>query len=95
MKPPTHRSPTHPGEMLLEEFLKPMKLTQMQFARHVGWTCAKLSEIIHGKRGVSPDAALTLGEAFKMEPEFWLHLQLAWDVWHAKHLHKSIPPIAA
>ena len=52
---PKHRRPTHPGEILLEEFLRPFGVSQAQFARHVGWTYAKLNEIIHEKRGITPD----------------------------------------
>ena len=87
---PKNRPPTHPGEMLLEEFLKPLGLTQKEFAKHVGWTYARLNEIIHAKRGISAESALTLGEAFKMEPEFWLNLQQNWDLWYAKKQHKTV-----
>lgn len=90
---PSKRSPTHPGEMLLEEFLKPMGLTQKEFAEHVGWTYARLSEIVHAKRGISADSALTLCEAFQMEPEFWLNLQRDWDLWHAHKQHKHVEPL--
>lgn len=90
---PKFRKPTHPGEMLLKEFLKPMKVSQKAFARHVGWTYARLNEIVHGKRGISADSALTLAEVFKMEPEFWLNLQSQWDLWQAKQVHQPAMPI--
>lgn len=90
---PKHRPPTHPGEMLLKEFLEPMGITQTDFAEHISWTYARLNEIVNGKRGVSADSALTLGEAFKMGPEFWLNLQLSWDLWHANKTHKKVQPI--
>lgn len=90
---PTHREPTHPGEMLLEEFLKPMGISQREFARHIGWTPAKLSEIIKGKRGLSYDAALDLADTFNMEVQFWINLQMAYDLWHALRVHTKKPPI--
>ena len=92
---PTNRAPTHPGEMLLEEFLKPMCITQSDFAKHLGWSFTRINEIVNGKRGISADTALALSEAFEMEAEFWVNLQLAWDLWHAKQKHKPVPPIAA
>lgn len=90
---PTNRPPSLPGEMLLEEFLKPMNLTQKQLAAHLGWTYAKLNEIVHGKRGITPETALDLADALNMEPEFWLNLQRDWDLWHAKQVHKTIVKI--
>lgn len=90
---PKNREPTHPGVMLLKEFLEPMSLTQKDFAAHVGWTYARLNEIVHGKRGISADSALTLGDAFQMEPDFWLNLQKNWELWHAMQYHKHIKPL--
>ena len=90
---PSDRSPTHPGEMLLEEFLKPMNLTQKTFSSHLGWTYAKLNEIVHGKRGITPETALDLADTLSMEPEFWLNLQRDWDLWRAKQHHKSVAKI--
>lgn len=87
---PKNRPPTHPGEMLLKEFIEPMGLTQKQVASHLGWTYARLNEIIHGKRGVSAESALAFADAFGMPPEFWLNLQHAWDLWHAKRKHKTL-----
>ncbi|MEA2114797.1 MAG: HigA family addiction module antitoxin [Thermodesulfobacteriota bacterium] len=72
---PKYRSPTHPGEMLLEEFLKPLNISQSTLARHLGWPYARLNEIINGKRGVTAASALDLGEALMTGPEFWLNLQ--------------------
>jgi len=80
---PSHRAPTHPGEMLLEEFLKPMKLSQSEFAGHLGVSFPRLNEIIRGKRGVTPDTALRLERVLGMAADFWLGLQLDWDLWHA------------
>ena len=90
---PKKRPPTHPGEMLLKEFLEPMGITQKQFAEHLGWTYARLNEIINARRGVSAESALAFADAFKMEPEFWLNLQRDWDLWHALQKHKDIKTI--
>jgi addiction module HigA family antidote len=90
---PKYRSPSHPGEILLKDFLEPMALSQKAFAIHIEWTYARLNEIIRGKRGVSADSALTLAEAFNMEPEFWLNLQRDWDLWHSKKTHQKVQPL--
>jgi len=90
---PKHRAPTHPGEMLLKEFIEPINMTQKELARHLGWTYARLNEIIRGKRGVSADSALALADAFQMEPDFWLNLQKNWDLWHASRKHKHVEPL--
>lgn len=92
---PKNRKPTHPGEMLLEEFLVPMGLTQKQLADHLNWTSAKLSEIVNARRGLTAESALALADAFGMEAEFWLNLQLGWDLWHATQGHVPIKKIAA
>ena len=67
---PKNRPPTHPGEMLLEEFLKPLGVSQKEFAVHLGWTYARLNEIVNGKRGVSADSALAFGESVKYRGRF-------------------------
>jgi addiction module HigA family antidote len=82
---PTHGAPTHPGEMLLEEFLKPLQMTQTELARQIGVSYPRVNELIHGKRGITPDTALRLEALFGMEAQFWLNLQLAWDLYHAQH----------
>jgi addiction module HigA family antidote len=79
----TNRPPTHPGEMLLEEFLKPLALTQRELAEHLGVSYPRVNELIHGKRGVTPDTALRLEQLFGMEAQFWLNLQMAWDLYQA------------
>lgn len=91
---PKKRSPTHPGEMLLREFLEPMGITQVEFARHLGWPYARLNEIVNGKRGVTAASALSFGEALKTGPEFWLNLQRDWDLWHEQKKHKPVSPLA-
>lgn len=80
---PTHRPPTHPGEMLLEEFLKPFGVTQSAFAVRLGVSFPRLNEVIRGKRGVTPDTALRLARVTGMSADFWLGLQQDWDLWHA------------
>jgi addiction module HigA family antidote len=80
---PKNRPPTHPGEMLLEEFLKPLDLTQRELAEHLGVSYPRVNELIHGKRGVTPDTALRLEQLFGMEAQFWLNLQMAWDLYQA------------
>ena len=82
---PTHRPPTHPGEMLLEEFLKPYQMTQKELADRLGISFVRVNELVNGKRGVTPDTALRLERLFGMEAQFWLNLQLAWDLYHAQH----------
>jgi len=82
---PKNRPPTHPGEMLLEEFLKPMKFTQSDFAVRLGVSFPRLNEIVKGRRGVTPDTALRLAKVLGMSAEFWLGLQANWDLWNAMH----------
>ena len=88
---PKQRPPTHPGEMLWEEFLKPAQITQTELAAHLGWTYTRLNEIIQGHRGISAASALALGEALGTGPEFWLNLQRDWDLWHSLQKHKKVP----
>lgn len=90
---PKYRPPTHPGEILLKEFLEPLDLTQTELARHLGWPYARLNEIIKGKRGITAASALDLGEALQAGPEFWLNLQRNWELWHSMQKHKHIPPL--
>src|SRR5436190_2290651 len=73
-------NPFHPGEMLLEEFLRPMGITQVSFAEKLGWTPARLSELIHGKRGITADAALDLAAALGTSPKLWMNLQATYDL---------------
>ena len=78
MKQP--KNPFHPGEMLLEEFLDPMGINQSQFAQKVGWTRARLNELIKGKRGVTADAALDLAKALGTSAKLWMNLQATYDL---------------
>lgn len=82
---PTHRAPTHPGVILLEEFLKPLDLSQAAAAEKLHISTNRLNEIIRGKRGVTADTALRLSKLFKTSPEFWMNLQTAYDLYEAKH----------
>ena len=82
---PTHGPPTHPGEMLMEEFLKPLNMTQTELAQRIGVSYPRVNELIHGRRGITPNTALRLERLFGMEAQFWLNLQLAWDLYHAQH----------
>ena len=86
---PKNRKPTTPGEMLLKEFLEPLGMTQKALAEHLGWTYTRLNEIVNGKRGVSAETALSLGDVFNMEPEFWLNLQRNLDLWEASQSHET------
>ncbi len=82
---PTHRRPVPPGEILLREFLEPLEIAQAAFAKRIGVTAARLSEIIHGKRPVTMDTALRLERALGMKAESWLRMQLAVDMYDALH----------
>lgn len=96
---PKNRPPTHPGEMLLEEFLKPMGMTQTELADRIHVSYPRINEIINGRRGVTPDTALRLSRLFGTSAEFWLNGQRNWDLWHALHSEAaseldSIKPVA-
>jgi antitoxin HigA-1 len=80
---PTAVPPVHAGEMLLEEFLKPLGISQSAFAVRLGVSFPRLNEIVRGKRAVTPDTALRLAQVTGMSADFWLGLQSDWDLWHA------------
>jgi addiction module HigA family antidote len=86
---PTHREPTHPGEMLLEEFLIPMDLTQRELAEGIHVPYQRVNEIVNGKRGVTPSTALRLAKFFGNSEGFWMNLQLRWDLYHTKESEAS------
>ena len=90
---PKNRKPSHPGEILLHDFLEPMKRTQQDFAKHLDWTYAKVNEIVNGKRGVSEEAALCFSDALGTSPQFWLNLQANYDLWRAQQAHKKVKPL--
>jgi addiction module HigA family antidote len=76
------RDPTSPGEMLLEEFLKPLKLTQSAFAAHIGVSFKRINEIVNGRRAVTPETAWLLSQALGTTPQFWMDLQTTYDLVH-------------
>ena len=80
---PTHRAPTHPGEMLLEEFLTPMGLTQKKLADSIHVPYQRINEIINERRGITPKTALRLAKFFRVSADFWMNLQLRWDLYYA------------
>ena len=82
---PSGRVPTHPGTMLRDEFLEPLGMSQVELAAWIGASYPRINELIHGKRGVTPDTALRLEQAFGMDAQFWLNLQLVWDLYQARH----------
>ncbi|MCW5199777.1 HigA family addiction module antidote protein [Desulfobulbus sp. F1] len=97
---PAHRPPTHPGEMLAEEFLKPLAITKTEFARHLDIPYSRLNNIIKGKSSVTPDTALRLSQVMGMSADFWLGLQQDWDLWQAMHRPEAraifrLKPLAA
>ncbi len=81
---PENRIPTHPGEILLEEFLNPLGLSQVAFAGHIGVPVQRVNEIVRGKRGITPESAWLFAEAFGTSPEFWLNLQSNYDLVRSK-----------
>ena len=81
---PTRRAPTHPGEMLREEFLIPMGLTQRQLADAIRVPYQRVNDIVNGRRGITPSTALRLARFFGMSPDFWMNLQLRWDLYFAR-----------
>lgn len=77
---PENRIPTHPGEILLEDFLIPLGMSQVAFARYIGVPLQRINEIVRGKRGVTPESAWLFAQAFGTTPEFWLNLQNNYDL---------------
>jgi addiction module HigA family antidote len=77
---PQNRIPTHPGEILSEEFLKPLDISQVALAAHLGIPVQRVNEIVRGKRGITPDTAWKLAQAFENSPGFWLNLQANHDL---------------
>ena len=81
---PTNREPTHPGEMLVEEFLAPMEITQRELANAIHVPYQRVNELVNKKRGVTPSTALRLARFFGVSPGFWLNLQVRWDLYQAQ-----------
>ena len=80
---PKQRKPTHPGVVLLKDFLEPLGMTQMELARSIGVSVQRINTLIAGKRGITAASALLLSQKFKTTPEFWMNLQNAWDLYEA------------
>lgn len=89
---PSKRMPTHPGEILLEEFLVPLGLSQVELAAHLRVSLQRINSIVRGKRAVTPETAWLLAQAFSTSPEFWLNLQAAHDLAAARP-DKAIRPV--
>ena len=87
---PTNRIPTHPGEMLLEEFLTPMGITQKDLADNIEVPYQRINEIINGRRGITPSTALRLAKFFNMSADFWMNLQLRWDLYFAQQAENKV-----
>ncbi|MBI3253106.1 MAG: HigA family addiction module antidote protein [Candidatus Omnitrophica bacterium] len=81
---PSHRQPSHPGEILLHEFLGPMKWSQIELAHRMGVPIQRVNTLVNGKRDVTAETAVLLGLALKTTPEFWMNLQCAYDLYEAK-----------
>jgi len=86
---PTHRPPTHAGEMLLEEFLIPLGLTQQELAEAIHVPYQRVNEIINCRRGITPSTALRLGKFFSTSANFWMNLQQSWDLYHTQQTEKD------
>ena len=87
---PTHREPTHPGEMLVEEFLKPMGLNQRDLASAIHVPYQRVNELVNGRRGVTPSTALRLAKYLGMTPGFWMNLQVRWDLYQAERNESAV-----
>jgi addiction module HigA family antidote len=87
---PTNRIPTHPGKMLLEEFLDPMGISQRDLADNIHVPYQRINEIVNGRRGITPSTALRLAKFFDMSPDFWMNLQLRWDLYFAQQDENAV-----
>ena len=83
------KNPFHPGEILMEEFLEPLGMTQTAFADKIGWTRARLNELIRGKRGVTAEAALDLADVLGTSPKLWMNLQATYDLDKARRARSA------
>jgi addiction module HigA family antidote len=92
---PTHRPPTHPGEMLVKEFLEPLGVSQAEAARRMSIPFQRLNAIVKGRRSVSADTALLLEALTRWDAQIWLTLQAKWDLWHATKARGRRPKVEA
>jgi addiction module HigA family antidote len=90
---PTHRIPEHPGEVLLEEFLRPLKMSQSALAAHLGVPVQRINELVNGRRGITPETAWMLGKAFRVGPEFWMNLQTTFDLAVSRRKAEGVRPV--
>ena len=88
------KEPTHPGEMLREEFLRPMGLTQSAFAGHIGVSFKRINEIVNGKRSVTPETAWLFSQALGTTPQFWMNMQTTYDLVHTRN-SRRVQPVTA
>ena len=86
---PKFREPIHPGEMLLEEFLEPMKITQRELSSAIHVPYQRINEIINGRRGITPSTALRLARYFGMSEDFWMNIQLRWDLYRVRKFEEK------
>lgn len=86
---PTHREPTHPGEMLVEEFLHPMGISQRELAEAIHVPYQRINELVNQKRGITPSTALRLARFFGVSPGFWLNLQMRRDLYKAQQTEQA------
>lgn len=89
MRIPTNREPTHPGEILCEEFLLPMNITQRELANAIHVPYQRINELVNKKRGVTPSTALRLGKFFGVSPDFWLNLQMRSELFKAQNAEQK------
>ena len=92
---PTHRPPTHPGEMLLKEFLEPLGVSQVEAAKRMNIPFQRLNAIVKGRRGVSADTALLFESLTRWDAQIWLALQAKWDLWNALRARGQRPKVKA
>lgn len=86
---PKYREPTHPGEMLMNEFLIPMSITQRDLSKAIHVPYQRINEIVNGRRGITPGTALRLAKFFNMSEDFWMNMQLRWDLYRSKSLEEE------
>lgn len=86
---PRHRAPTHPGEILLHEFLSPMNLSQVELAAQIKVPIQRINTLVNGKRGVTAETAILLSRQLGTSPEFWMNLQTSWDLYFAEQRLKA------
>jgi addiction module HigA family antidote len=86
---PRHREPTHPGEILLHEFLSPLNLSQVELAGKIKVPIQRINTLVNGKRGVTAETAILLSRQLGTSPEFWMNLQASWDLYHAERRLKA------